>query len=174
MSVMEQEPARALRAFTEEFKRDAVALVIDEDRKVIDVARCLGVGEGTLGNRMSRWWATSPTSRPVKDGCTSRRCSISVRVACWVTRWRHTCVPSSSPTRSRWPPPLVVVGPSGSSSTATAAANTWNNNTRRSLARSTLSVSPEHHHRPDSATLELERRKETSPPLSSLDVPLTV
>ncbi len=51
MSVMhEEEPVRTRRSFTEEFKRDAVALVIDEGRKVIDVARSLGVGEGTLGN----------------------------------------------------------------------------------------------------------------------------
>jgi transposase-like protein len=47
---MEQEPVRSRRSFTDEFKRDAVALVIDEGRKVIDVARGLGVGEGTLGN----------------------------------------------------------------------------------------------------------------------------
>ena len=44
MSVMEQETVRSRRSFTDEFKRDAVALVIDEDRKVIDVARSLGVG----------------------------------------------------------------------------------------------------------------------------------
>jgi transposase len=50
MSVMEQEPVRSRRVFTDEFKRDAVALVIDEGRRVIDVARSLGVGEGTLGN----------------------------------------------------------------------------------------------------------------------------
>ncbi len=51
MSVMqEQEPVRTRRSFTDEFKRDAVALVIDEGRRVIDVARSLGVGEGTLGN----------------------------------------------------------------------------------------------------------------------------
>ena len=50
MSVMEQEPVRSRRSFTDEFKRDAVALVIDEGRAVVDVARRLGVGEGTLGN----------------------------------------------------------------------------------------------------------------------------
>jgi transposase len=50
MPVMEQEPVRSRRSFTDEFKRDAVALVIDEGRRVIDVARSLGVGEGTLGN----------------------------------------------------------------------------------------------------------------------------
>jgi transposase-like protein len=46
----EQESMRTRRSFTDEFKRDAVALVIDEGRRVIDVARSLGVGEGTLGN----------------------------------------------------------------------------------------------------------------------------
>ena len=51
MSVMEQESSRrSRRKFTDEFKRDAVALVIDEDRTVVDVAGSLGVGEGTLGN----------------------------------------------------------------------------------------------------------------------------
>jgi transposase len=50
MSVMEEQRPRSRRSFTDEFKRDAVALVIDEDRTVVDVARCLGVGEGTLGN----------------------------------------------------------------------------------------------------------------------------
>jgi len=52
MSVMEQEnpSRRTRRKFTDEFKRDAVALVIDEDRKIVDVAESLGIGEGTLGN----------------------------------------------------------------------------------------------------------------------------
>ena len=50
MSVMEEQEPRSRRSFTEEFKRDAVALVLDEDRRVIDVARSLGIGEGTLGN----------------------------------------------------------------------------------------------------------------------------
>lgn len=58
MSVMEQKdpPRRSRRKFTEEFKSDAVAMVIDEGRTVVDVAGSLGVGEGTLGNwvRQSR------------------------------------------------------------------------------------------------------------------------
>ena len=33
MSVMEREPVRTRRSFTDEFKRDAVALVIDEGRR---------------------------------------------------------------------------------------------------------------------------------------------
>lgn len=50
MSVMEETPGRNRRSFTDEFKRDAVALVLDEGRRIIDVARALGVGDGTLGN----------------------------------------------------------------------------------------------------------------------------
>ena len=51
---------RTRRSFTDEFKRDAVALVVDEDRKIVDVADSLGVGEGTLGN-----WARGTT----RSGC---------------------------------------------------------------------------------------------------------
>lgn len=50
MSVMEQEPRRARRSFTDEFKSDAVAMVLDDERTIVDVASSLGIGEGTLGN----------------------------------------------------------------------------------------------------------------------------
>ena len=51
MSTMEkQNTSRARRSFTEEFKADAVAMVLDEGRKIVDVAESIGVGEGTLGN----------------------------------------------------------------------------------------------------------------------------
>ena len=33
-----------------EFRRDAVAMVLDEDRPIAEVARSLGINEGTLGN----------------------------------------------------------------------------------------------------------------------------
>ena len=36
--------------YAPEFRRDAVAMVLDEDRSIADVARSLGVNEGTLGN----------------------------------------------------------------------------------------------------------------------------
>ena len=36
--------------YTPEFQRDAVAMVLDEERSIADVARSLGVNEGTLGN----------------------------------------------------------------------------------------------------------------------------
>jgi transposase-like protein len=67
MSVMEQEPTRSRRSFTDEFKRDAVALVIDEGGKVIDVARGLGVGEGTLGN----WVRQARVDRGERAGITT-------------------------------------------------------------------------------------------------------
>jgi transposase len=41
---------RARRSFTEEFKADAVAMVLDDGGRIIDVAQSLGIGEGTLGN----------------------------------------------------------------------------------------------------------------------------
>ena len=67
MSVMEQEPVRTRRSFTDEFKRDAVALVIDEGRTVVDVARGLGVGEGTLGN----WVRQARVDRGERAGVTT-------------------------------------------------------------------------------------------------------
>ena|SRR5688572_18687987 len=40
--------------FSPEFRRDAVALVLDEQRSIADVARSIGVNEGTLGNWVSK------------------------------------------------------------------------------------------------------------------------
>jgi transposase-like protein len=42
--------SRSRRSFTDEFKRDAVAMVLDDGHKIVEVADRLGVGEGTLGN----------------------------------------------------------------------------------------------------------------------------
>ena len=67
MSVMQCEPVRSRRSFTVEFKRDAVALVIDEDRTVVDVARSLGVGEATLGN----WVRQAGIDRGERGGVTT-------------------------------------------------------------------------------------------------------
>jgi transposase len=49
MSVMEGR-SRSRRSFTDEFKRDAVAMVLDDGNRIVDVADRLGIGEGTLGN----------------------------------------------------------------------------------------------------------------------------
>ena len=67
MSVMEQQPARTRRSFTDEFKRDAVAMVLDEGHKIVEVARRLGIGEGTLGN----WVRQERTDRGERAGLTT-------------------------------------------------------------------------------------------------------
>ena len=54
MAGMEERPRRR-RSFSEEFKRDAVALVLEEDRSIADVARSLG--------SVRRIWATG-SARP--------------------------------------------------------------------------------------------------------------
>jgi transposase len=46
--------ARPKRSFSPEFRREAVKLVIDESRPIVDVARELGIGEGTLGSWVAR------------------------------------------------------------------------------------------------------------------------
>ncbi len=50
MSDQDQPTRGTRRSFTAEFKRDAVALVLDEKRTIADVARSLDVGESNLGN----------------------------------------------------------------------------------------------------------------------------
>lgn len=67
MSTMEQQPARSRRSFTDEFKRDAVAMVLDEGHKIVDVARRIGVGEGTLGS----WVRQERTDRGERSGLTT-------------------------------------------------------------------------------------------------------
>ena len=69
MSVMEEKPARTRRSFTDEFKRDAVAMVLDEDRRIVDVARSLRVGEGTLGN----WVRQARMDRGERAGVTTSK-----------------------------------------------------------------------------------------------------
>jgi transposase len=47
-----------------EFQRDAVAMVLDDQRSIADVARSIGVNEGTLGN----WVAKARRERSVGVG----------------------------------------------------------------------------------------------------------
>lgn len=49
-----------------EFRRDAVAMVLDDGRSIADAARSLGVNEGTLGN----WVAKERVERGERDGLT--------------------------------------------------------------------------------------------------------
>ena len=51
MAIMEKkDTSRTRRSFPDEFKSDAVAMVLDDGRKIVDVAEAIGVGDGTLGN----------------------------------------------------------------------------------------------------------------------------
>jgi transposase-like protein len=52
-----------------EFQRDAVAMVLDEERSIADVARAIGVNEGTLGN----WVAKARRERAAGAGVTADR-----------------------------------------------------------------------------------------------------
>jgi len=68
MSVMEQQPARrARRSFTREFKRDAVAMVLEDERTIVDVAGSLGLGESTLG----KWVSQARIDQGDKPGLTT-------------------------------------------------------------------------------------------------------
>ena len=49
MSNKKRSPGRPAK-YPPEFQRDAVAMVLDEGRSIADVARSIGVIEGTLGN----------------------------------------------------------------------------------------------------------------------------
>ena len=52
--------------YSPEFRRDAVAMVLDEDRPIADVARSIGVNPGTLGN----WVGQERIERGDREGLT--------------------------------------------------------------------------------------------------------
>jgi transposase-like protein len=49
-----------------EFRRDAVAMVLDDDRGIAEVGRAIGVNPGTLGN----WVGLERIERGERDGLT--------------------------------------------------------------------------------------------------------
>ena len=67
MSVVEDQPRRTRRSFTVEFKRDAVAMVLEQERTIADVARSLGIVESNLGN----WVKQARIDRGERDGLTT-------------------------------------------------------------------------------------------------------
>ena len=69
MSVMDasEVPRRTRRTFSPTFKADAVSLVLDEDRKISDVASSLGIGESNLGN----WVRQARVDRGEAEGLTT-------------------------------------------------------------------------------------------------------
>ncbi len=66
--------------FPPEFRRDAVAMVLDEDRPIADVARATGVNPGTLGN----WVGHERIERGERDGLTTdeRADLVELRAEC--------------------------------------------------------------------------------------------
>ena len=61
MSTESERPAGRRSRYPKEFRRDAAALVIDQHRTIVDMAKELGVVEQTLGNwvRQERWAVSS-------------------------------------------------------------------------------------------------------------------
>ncbi len=64
---MPEDKKRSRRRFTEEFKRDAAALVIDTGRAIAQVARELDIYESSLG----RWVAQARADRGETDALTT-------------------------------------------------------------------------------------------------------
>lgn len=79
-----EERARRRRSFSEEFKRDAVALVLEEDRSIADVARSLGIGETNLGN----WVRQARVDRGEREGLTTSERAELVELRREVSRLR--------------------------------------------------------------------------------------
>lgn len=67
MSSKEVSSGRSRVRYTAEFKADAVAMVIDAERSIVDVARGLGLVEQTLGN----WVRQARIDRGERAGLTS-------------------------------------------------------------------------------------------------------
>jgi transposase len=67
MSSKEVPSGRSRVRYTAEFKADAVAMVIDAERSIVDVARGLGLVEQTLGN----WVRQARIDRGERAGLTS-------------------------------------------------------------------------------------------------------
>lgn len=66
--------------FPPEFRRDAVAMVLDESRSIADVARATGVNAGTLGN----WVGQERVERGERAGLTvdERSDLVELRAEC--------------------------------------------------------------------------------------------
>jgi transposase-like protein len=67
MNTESERPAERRSRYPKEFRRDAAALVIDQHRTVVDVAKELGVVEQTLGN----WVRQERVDRGEREGFSS-------------------------------------------------------------------------------------------------------
>ena len=66
MSNRKRAPRGRPSKFRPEFRRDAVAMVLDEERPIAEVGRAIGVNPGTLGN----WVAAERVERGERAGLT--------------------------------------------------------------------------------------------------------
>jgi len=66
MSSMKKRRAGRPSKYPPEFRRDAVAMVLDEERPIAEVGRAVGVNPGTLGN----WVGLERIERGERDGLT--------------------------------------------------------------------------------------------------------
>jgi transposase len=48
------------RKFSPQFKAEAVQMVIETGKPIAEVARDLGIHDGTLGNWVNAWWREHP------------------------------------------------------------------------------------------------------------------
>jgi len=55
---------QARRRFTPEFKAEAIKVVNESGRPIAEVARDIGVNEGTLGNWVNLWRVEHPDAEP--------------------------------------------------------------------------------------------------------------
>lgn len=55
---------QARRKFTPEFKTEAIKLVNESGRPIAEIARDIGVNEGTLGNWVNLWRQQHPDAEP--------------------------------------------------------------------------------------------------------------
>jgi transposase-like protein len=56
------------RKFSPQFKAEAVQMVIETGRPIAEVARDLGIHDGTLGNWVTAWhWLKIPRSEPAAN-----------------------------------------------------------------------------------------------------------
>ena len=63
----EQQTQRTRRKFSDEFKRDAVAIVRSSDKSIAEVARELGIYDSSLGN----WVRQDQIDRGEREGLSS-------------------------------------------------------------------------------------------------------
>ena len=79
--------ARKYRKFSPEFKDEAVKLVIDGSRPIAQVARELGIHEGTLGNWVNQYRREHAGDEPPLD--VSERAGYAMpNVNCGNSAWR--------------------------------------------------------------------------------------